>query len=127
MKMPRKPPDLNGIIKKVAKTGGFERLQKVLGIGYDVPTTRKYLHWDVLRHLKAPEGYSHEEWWAALKLRRQGQAKRVPLIDQQGNPFTYSTVDPIGETSTTSSRSCRRPSLPASLKGRQRRASLPRR
>ena len=95
MRMPQKPPDLNGILAKRATP---ERIRRILGLGYDLPTTDKHLHWDILRHLKAPEGYTHEEWWAALKFRRQSQAKRVPLTDSQGKPFIYSTVDPIVET-----------------------------
>jgi Fic family protein len=94
MKMPKKPLSLRDIL---ANTKDREQIHRILGLGYDLPTTDKYLHWDVLRHLKAPDGYSHEEWWAALKLRRQVQAKPVPLTDPQGNPFTYSTVDPITE------------------------------
>lgn len=94
MRMPQKPPDINSIL-----TNGTdpERIRRILGLGHDLPTTDTYLHWDVLRHLKAPEGYTLEEWWAALKFRRQSQAKRVSLTDLRGKPFTYSTVDPIGE------------------------------
>jgi Fic family protein len=94
MKMPRKPL---GLFDLLGKTEDREQIRRILGLGYDFPTTDKYIHWDVLRHLKAPEGYTHEEWWAALKLRRQMQAKPVPLTDSQGSPFTYSTVDPITE------------------------------
>ena len=94
MKMPRKPPNLRDILTKTTDWG---QIQRLLGLGYDLPTTEKYPHWDILRHLTPPEGFSHEEWWAALKLRRQAQAKPVPLTDPQGNPFTYSTVDPVPE------------------------------
>ncbi len=94
MKMPKKPLGLPELLKK---TTDREQIQRILGLGYDLPTANKYLHWDILRHLKAPEGYSHEEWWAALKFRRQVQAKSVPLTDSRGNPFMYSTVDPIME------------------------------
>jgi Fic family protein len=89
--MPKKAPGLYDIL------AGPTDLQRIIGLSSSLSTTGKYLHWDILRHLKPPEGYSHEEWWAVLKLRRQGQAKRVPLTDSQGKPFTYSAVDPTTE------------------------------
>ena len=91
MRMPKKAPGLYDVL------AGPTDLQRIIGLSSSLPSTGKYLHWDILRHLKPPEGYSHEEWWAVLKLRRQGQAKRVPLTDSQGRPFTYSTVDPTTE------------------------------
>jgi Fic family protein len=91
MRTPKKAPGLYDVL------AGPTDLQRIIGLSSSLPTTGKYLHWDILRHLKPPEGYSREEWWAVLKLRRQGQAKRVPLTDSQGKPFTYSTVDPTTE------------------------------
>jgi Fic family protein len=84
---------MRDILMQMADREGIER---IIGIGYNT-TPQKYLHWDKLRRLKPPEGFSHEEWWAALKLRRLGQAKPVPITDPRGNPFTYSTVDPVPE------------------------------
>jgi Fic family protein len=94
MKMPGKPPGLHDLLRKATSR---EQIYRILGVGYDLPTTDKYLHWDMLRHFKPPDGYSHEQWWAALKFRRQAQAKPVPLTDSEGNRFTYSTVDHITE------------------------------
>jgi Fic family protein len=92
--MPQKPL---GLLEMLRKATNRERILRILGLGSDLPTTDKYLHWDVLRRLKPPNGYSYEEWWAALKFRRQVQTKPVPLTDPLGNSFTYSTVDPITE------------------------------
>ena len=91
MRIPQRAPGLYDVL------AGPTDLQRIIGLSSSLSTTGKYLHWDILRHLKPPGGYSHEEWWAVLKLRRQGQAKRVPLTDSQGKPFTYSTVDPTTE------------------------------
>ncbi len=91
MRMPKKAPGLHDILPG---TTDFPRL---LSLSSRLPAKDKYLHWDVLRHLKPPEGYSHEEWWAALKLQRLGQAKPIPLTDSRGKPFTFSTADPITE------------------------------
>ncbi|MEN6335696.1 MAG: Fic family protein [Phycisphaerales bacterium] len=89
--MPKKAPGLYDILP------GTTDLFRLLTLSGSLPATDKYLHWDLLRHLKPPEGYSHEDWWAALKLQRLGQAKSIPLTNSQGKAFTYSTVDPIAE------------------------------
>lgn len=94
MKIPKKPPDFHDIMTNASDR---EQMRRILGLGYGLTAADKYLHWDKLRHLTPPEGLSREEWWAALKLRRQVQAKPVPLVDPHGNPFTYCTVDPIPE------------------------------
>ena len=52
-----------------------------------------YIHWDRLRHLDAPEGFSHEEWWFATKWARQGLLRPLPLVDPAGRAFQYSAPD----------------------------------
>lgn len=39
-----------------------------------------YLHWEQLRHRRPPKQLSHEEWWWALKLRRQMSAMTFPAL-----------------------------------------------
>jgi Fic family protein len=52
-----------------------------------------YPHWDKLRHLDPPDGLTHEEWWAAIKLGRHESRRPIPLTDTDGNAFTYSIPD----------------------------------
>ncbi len=59
-----------------------------LGIGPEVDSV--YEHWDHLRHLSPPHGLSARDWWAAIKLARQGLAHPLPLQDKGGRPFTVS-------------------------------------
>lgn len=94
MKMPKTPPDAHAILRSVPD---HDRIMRILGMGSRIRTTDKYLHWDKLQYYPPPEGYSHEEWWAALKFARQQQSRPVPLEDAQGRPFTYAMVDPIPE------------------------------
>ncbi len=69
-----------------------DRLIEVLGAS--APTDR-YLHWDDLRHRDPPEGLTRREWWARIKLARQGSLRPLPLTTEQGLPLTYSTPDPL--------------------------------
>lgn len=66
--------------------------------GVDFALAREqYIHWDKLRHLKPPEGLSHEEWWAAIKLAREPALKDLPLLDLSGQPFRYGMNDAAHE------------------------------
>lgn len=57
----------------------------------------EYLHWDKLRRLKMPEGWSREEYWLATKIRRGGVMKQVPLLDRKGQRFKYCVPDGVAE------------------------------
>ncbi|MCA8978631.1 MAG: Fic family protein [Planctomycetes bacterium] len=59
-----------------------------------------YLHWDELRHRDPPEGYTHEEWWYALKLARGMSYRPMPLLDKSGEPFVISSPDRLFELAT---------------------------
>ena len=54
-----------------------------------------YLHWDKVRHLAPPAPLSSEEWWLGIKLNRIGQARKLPLEDVAGNPFSYVLPDTV--------------------------------
>lgn len=56
----------------------------------------KYLHWDKLRQLDPPEGLSHEDWWATLKIGRLRSARRIEQFrDTDGKPFYYCLPDKV--------------------------------
>ncbi|MDO8188803.1 Fic family protein [Conexibacter sp. JD483] len=57
------------------------------------PIPPGYVHWDKLRHLDPPSGFTHEEWWTAIRLQRD--TRPVPLHDLDGEPFTYALPDEI--------------------------------
>jgi Fic family protein len=55
----------------------------------------QYIHWDKLRQLDPPNGLTHEEWWFAVKWRRQNALRSLPLTDASGNHFLYSQPDVV--------------------------------
>ena len=57
----------------------------------------EYLHWEEVRRRGPPEGLTHEQWWAGLKMRRIAGARELALLDAGGRPFVFSMVDPIME------------------------------
>ena len=52
-----------------------------------------YPHWDKVRHLDPPDGYTHEEWWLMLKLARN--LRRLPFVAVDGQPLTYGLPDEV--------------------------------
>jgi Fic family protein len=55
----------------------------------------KYRHWDTLRHLVPPPGFTTEQWWGATKLVRQPALKELPLADSKNRSFRYAITDMI--------------------------------
>src|SRR5262245_24238200 len=89
MRPPRRPPFENLIVSSPAVWKGAVALRTKL-------SSRTYPHWDDLVHRTPPEGATHEEWWLAHKLGRQG-CFPVPLKDRMGRPFTCDLPDLVLE------------------------------
>jgi Fic family protein len=53
----------------------------------------EYLHWDKLRHLDPPDGFTHEEWWLSIKWARNPLSRPLPLTDPSGHLFTFGMPD----------------------------------
>ena len=91
MKMPKTPPDFRKILEKAAREN---RLAPLMALDQK-PSEDDYVHWDKLRHLGAPTGLTTEDWWAAIKFKRAGSMKPVPLQDKYGRPFQFSVPDQV--------------------------------
>ena len=93
MKIPETPPDKDEIFQEaINEPGKIIRLYK-----WAQPTDLKgrYLHWDKIRHLDPPEGFTTKEWWVAIKLARQSLYRPVTLLDTDQNKFQYAIPDGI--------------------------------
>lgn len=95
MKMPKHPPKEDVLLNQVKKDP--EHFFKIYEALKKHPAYGKYLHWDKLYYYNPPEGYTHEEWWYALKNERRFMYKAIPLRDNSGNFFKYLIVDPVPE------------------------------
>ena len=73
------------------------RMGAILSVAAASEANRKYRHWDTLRHITPPAGFSHEEWWGATKLLRSSALKDFPLRDGRQQPFRYGTPDIVSE------------------------------
>lgn len=68
------------------------RLDEILKLSRET-VTGHYLHWDKLRRLKPPAGFTVEDMWLGAKFQRMGYLKPVPLNDKEGNPFKFGIPD----------------------------------
>ena len=89
MKSPQIPPSFQELLAKYAKGG---RLSDIIALGGSV-SGDEYPHWDKLRPLSPPSGFTAEEWWLAVKFQRHGAFKPLPLHDKQGRPFQFWVPD----------------------------------
>lgn len=61
-----------------------------------------YLHWDKLRRLDPPSGFTSEEWWLRIKFERRPGLRPLPLLRSDddsplysGEPFVYGLPDSV--------------------------------
>ena len=95
MKRPMAPPIPRELWDRTLAAGDPDRVVRIMslystGIAHD-----PYLGWEELRHRQPPEGLTHEEWWLATKIARQGMQRRLPLRDVDGEQFTYALPDEL--------------------------------
>lgn len=88
MQLPVEPPDFNALWQATVARGATE-LSRVLRAFAEVDAQGRYLHWDKLRHLPAPEGFTSEQWWLGTKMARHKNYKALPLTDKRGKAFCY--------------------------------------
>ena len=92
MRCPQQPPNE---AQRAVLGLSRQRLAAILTEAVRSEAHGKYRHWDVLRHLKPPAGFSSTEWWGATKLVRRAALKDIPLRDKKGEPFRYAITDVI--------------------------------
>lgn len=89
MKLPVPAPQITELMEKHAA-----RLTDILVQPITAEVNGQYEHWDKLRHRRpVPYGLSSEEWWLAIKLRRQAVRRKLPLLDKDHKPFGISVTD----------------------------------
>jgi Fic family protein len=91
MKRPESPPtDLNKILGLRGN-----KLGAILSEAVRSEADGKYRHWDKMRYMTPPTGFTREEWWGATKLVRRAALKDLPVRDPAGEPFRYAVTDRI--------------------------------
>ena len=89
MRLPQPPPKFEDLTTEVTPERMFQ-LARHARTG-----TGRYLHWDELRYRPPPEGFSHREWWLALKIPRINALKPISLKDKEGRPFLFAVPESV--------------------------------
>jgi Fic family protein len=91
MKIPLSPPpfDLTALQDPA-------KIKKIFELAKNPLVSRRYLHWDKLRHHKAGE-FSPADLWMAAKFQRLGTLKMIPLLDKSGRPFQFCVPEIVQE------------------------------
>lgn len=90
MKIPLRPPDIDGVFMEALAAGRGSPLGRAIFDRHLGPAPGgKYRHWDTFRHLNADDGLTPEQRWAAVKLARRQLYISTPLTDKQGHHFQY--------------------------------------
>ncbi|MCP4116506.1 MAG: Fic family protein [Desulfobacteraceae bacterium] len=92
MLIPAIPPSIQNI-----SVTDFSQRHNFFEIFSPTDNKGRYLHWDKLRHLIPPNGFTSEEWWAAIKFSRMSLKKILPFRDKQDHHFYYCTTDFLQE------------------------------
>ncbi|MEK6901798.1 MAG: hypothetical protein AABX37_05620, partial [Nanoarchaeota archaeon] len=88
------PPDKNKGLELLINTEGFfekaasHEFQKVIQRAND-----RYMPWEKFQYLTLPEGISPTTAWAYLKLGRNVNRRKVPIVDKEGKKFSYWITD----------------------------------
>ncbi|WP_260303469.1 Fic family protein [Rathayibacter sp. PhB127] len=81
------PPDWAAILHGEGRDRIFSAM-----VGADLDDSA-YLPWDKVRYRTPPAGLTAQEFWAALKLRRQSGLRTVSLLSKDGKAFSYTLTD----------------------------------
>jgi Fic family protein len=90
MKTPMPPPTLARVMEDLANDA-----KRLLDLISKTGDDAEYLPWDKLRYKTPPEGLTHEEWWAGLKLRRRSNLRNLPLAMIDGRQISYALPDMV--------------------------------
>jgi Fic family protein len=97
LKIPVAPPTLEDAVKEWQGEELPKYLSLVIG-GAVGPIDEKgrYLHWDKLRHLVPPKGYTPELYWLATRFSRRAITKELPFFkDKKGKAFCFCMPDSV--------------------------------
>jgi Fic family protein len=92
MKLPLSPPDFRTFLKNLDDNKFDKFWSSSLG---PTDVEGRYLHWDKLRHLQPPEGWTVEEYWFVLKSARTYLYRKLPFTNKAGQQFQFCMTNGI--------------------------------
>lgn len=87
MKVPITPPDFRNFVTPDL----INKMTKMNLLHFEPQDG--YLHWDKIRHLDIPKGFTPEEYWSVIKMRRLAQSRSIPLVSKNSEQFHFVQTD----------------------------------
>lgn len=78
----------------LATTSQSSRLLAVLSDQH-LSADPDYHPWEWFFRHEPPDGFTHQEWWLAVRARRAQSARPTPFTMKDGTPLTYNLPDPL--------------------------------
>ena len=92
MKLPEIPPEFDALFQKYVNDDP-QLILKLVRYGGSTDAKGRYLHWDKVRYLPPPDGFTAEEYWMAMKAARMNQYRPLPFVDKSREHFKYLVTD----------------------------------
>jgi Fic family protein len=87
---------IDGLAKGDEPGALLESMQKIHSHAVGpVDNKGRYLHWEKIKYLTPPEGYTSELYWHAMKASRAALQRLLPLVDKGGKAFQFCMPDPL--------------------------------
>lgn len=95
MRIPDTPPNIDKIIADALKDDkeDYERIFRLIAEARPTDESGRYNHWQKIRFLQPPDGYSSEEWWAGIKTARRRAYKQTPFLSKDQTSFKFGIPD----------------------------------
>lgn len=88
--VPVLPPSFPMLIDQLLASGpGDSAAWSVLSGGIGAAPNGEYSHWETFRRLSPPAPLTPDQYWTAVKLARRSISHPLPLLDKDGQPFTW--------------------------------------
>lgn len=96
MKIPQTPPSLQSYLEKLdihEQINAISKISASTNGPYDAKG--RYSHWEKVKYLPTPEGYSSELYWLAMRQSRALMSKPLPFQDKKEQAFQYCLPDGV--------------------------------
>ena len=85
MRMPKNPKPLPELVASYEPSA----VMRIISSGIGSQPRGKYLHWEKIRHMPPPPGFTSLDWWLAIKFKRNASRHELPFKDVHGTPFSF--------------------------------------
>lgn len=88
MQIPATPPDFNSLFENL----NSEEMRLIMGYNSPMDSKNRYVHWNKLRFLPTPEGFTTELWWLAIKQSRKNSFRSINIDNHNMDDLKFANI-----------------------------------